>query len=235
MVGFLKRLLPPGSARRWVAAGFYHHPFLFALALFRSVLASWQLTGRVAGLPVRISCGQVLRVRRGRTATVQMAGTLLVVPWGAASGRSSITVGDRGVLNIRGEFTIGHNVHLSVAEDGRLDIGGVRHSTGSGITCDARVMAASEIAIDVDTIIAWGTFITDSDWHELDGIVRKSPVVIGDNVWIAHDCSILRGAMISNGCVVAAKSIVNNRIEEPNVLLAGTPAKIVRRNVQWSR
>ena len=232
---YLSAMLPLGSARRWVATGFYRHPLTFVVALLRSVYASWRLTGRVFALPVRISIGQRFTVRREKGSQVDFSGCLRVTPWGGACGLSSIRVAEQATLRLRGDFTIGHNVHISVSRDGLLEIGGVRNSTGSGITCDSRIMAASNISIGADTIIAWGVFITDSDWHEVGGEVRKAPVVIGEHVWIAHDCSILRGAVIPSGSVVGAKSVVTTKHDEPRILLAGNPAKIVRREMQWAR
>jgi len=235
MSGYLSALLPAGSARRWVVSGFYRHPLTFGLALLRSAYASWRLSGRLAGLPVRVSPSQKLAIRCDRGARVEMSGCLYVAPWGGARGLSSITVGSEAILRLQGDFTIGHNVHLSVSSGGLLEIGGVRLSSGSGITCDARVMAAADIRIGADTIIAWGVFITDSDWHQVDGKTRMAPVAIGDHVWIAHDCSVLRGAVIPDGSVVGAKSIVSTDYHEQRILLAGNPARIVRRNIQWAR
>lgn len=235
MSGYVGALLPIGSARRWVASGFYRQPLAFGAALIRSAYASWRLSGRISGLPVRVSPGQQLSIRCDKGARVELSGCLYAVPWGGARGISSITVGSQATFRLQGDFTIGHNVHLSVSSGGLLEIAGVRHSSGSGITCDARVMVASDVRIGADTIIAWGVFITDSDWHEVDGKTRRAPVAIGDHVWIAHDCSVLRGAVIPEGSVVAAKSIVSAEYHEPRVLLAGNPARIVRREVQWAR
>ena len=164
-----------------------------------------------------------------------MSGILRVEPWGGARGRSSVVLGERATLHLNGDFTIGHNVHVSVAPGAVLSVDGVKNSTGSGITCDARVMVAADIRIGADTIIAWGVVVTDSDWHEVNGIVHQAPVEIGAHVWISHDCSILRGAVIPDGCVVAAKSIVTRPYEESKALIAGAPAKIVRRNIEWTR
>ncbi len=235
MRDFLETLLPARSVRRWIAVGFYYNPLLFVVSIFRSAYASWRLTGRVHGLPVRLSCGQRLLVRRHHSAQVQFSGSLLVERFGGGVGLSSVILGPCARLQILGDFTIGQNVHLSVSSGASLLCGGVKRASGSGITCDARVMAASSIHIGADAIIAWGVVITDSDWHEVDGRVHVSPVEIGEHVWIAHDCSILRGASIPDGCVVAAKSLVGKAYHEQNALMAGAPAKVIRRNIEWSR
>lgn len=52
-------------------------------------------------------------------------------------------------------------------------------------------------------------------------------IVIEDNVWIGHGCSILDGVTIGEGSVVAAGSVVT-RSTPPRVVVAGIPAKVVK-------
>jgi acetyltransferase-like isoleucine patch superfamily enzyme len=49
-------------------------------------------------------------------------------------------------------------------------------------------------------------------------------IAIGDDVWIAHGCSILDGVSIGNGAVIAAGSVVNNDVP-PYAIFGGVPAK----------
>lgn len=55
----------------------------------------------------------------------------------------------------------------------------------------------------------------------------KSPCEIGDNVLIGANSVILEGVKIGKGSVVAAGSVVTSDVPE-NVVVAGTPAKIVK-------
>lgn len=235
MPAWLDALLPPRTARRWMATGFMRSPLRFPLALVRSLWGSWQLARRILGVPVRLDPGQQLLVRHGRGAVADMRGVLHVSAWNGGQGRSSITLGPGAKFRLGGNFSIGHGVHLSVAAGGTLEIGGDHERIGSGITCDSRVMVASDVRIGSDVIIAWGCVITDSDWHVLDGRVHVDPVSIGNRVWIAHGCSVLRGSRIPPGCVLAAKSLTAQRFDEPKALLAGVPAKVIRIGVTWER
>jgi 2,3,4,5-tetrahydropyridine-2-carboxylate N-succinyltransferase len=56
----------------------------------------------------------------------------------------------------------------------------------------------------------------------------KDPVIIGDNVLVGANAVILEGVKIGSGSVVAAGSVVVSDVE-PGVVVAGTPAKIVKR------
>ena len=49
-------------------------------------------------------------------------------------------------------------------------------------------------------------------------------IVIEDDVWIGHGCSILDGVTIGRGSVIAAGSVVNKNVL-PMTVVAGVPAK----------
>jgi acetyltransferase-like isoleucine patch superfamily enzyme len=58
------------------------------------------------------------------------------------------------------------------------------------------------------------------------GIV-KSPTRIGADVWVGEKASILRGADIGAGSVIASQSLVKGRIPSFSIAV-GTPARVVR-------
>ena len=60
-------------------------------------------------------------------------------------------------------------------------------------------------------------------------------VYIGNNVWIARDCIILKGVSIADNCMIGAKSCVTKSISTSNSLIVGTPAKVKRTNIFWDR
>jgi maltose O-acetyltransferase len=68
-----------------------------------------------------------------------------------------------------------------------------------------------------------------------------APITIGDGVWIASRVTVLPGVSIGDGAVVAAGAVVSRDVE-PNTLVAGVPARLVRmlddgvpaRSQRWS-
>jgi acetyltransferase-like isoleucine patch superfamily enzyme len=78
------------------------------------------------------------------------------------------------------------------------------------------------------------------DWHSIynsDGIcsnVSQKGIRVGDNVWIARNSTIMKDVSIPSGSVVALGSVVTKEFDEPNVIIAGIPAKIVKHNISWS-
>lgn len=231
----LARCFKPGSSSRWVVAGFYHYPFRFVFSLFRSLVATKTLTGRYFPLRVRIGRGQRLRLKIAANARTTLIGNLLVNSWGGKEVTSSLSCADRSSLVISGDFEMGPDVHIELAQGAKLSLGGKKNSSASGITCDTRIMVENSLVIGSDCIIAWDVFISDSDWHDIVGSARSSPVAIGENVWISHGVSVLKGAVIPSGCIVGAKSLVVSAFDSQKTLIAGVPAKVVRHEVEWSR
>ncbi len=75
-----------------------------------------------------------------------------------------------------------------------------------------------------------------SENHRFDGTdrtikeqgVERSELIIEDDCWIGSGVTITAGVRIGTGCVVAAGSVVTKDIP-PYSIVAGVPAKIVRR------
>ena len=62
-----------------------------------------------------------------------------------------------------------------------------------------------------------------------DRINESKDVTIGNHVWVGNHVIITKGVVISNDCVVGTGSVVTRSCEEKNVVLAGVPAKVVKR------
>lgn len=58
-------------------------------------------------------------------------------------------------------------------------------------------------------------------------------VKIGDHVWIGTGVTVLKGTSIANNCMVGAASLLCKRYLNPNCVIAGVPAKEVKRNIDW--
>jgi acetyltransferase-like isoleucine patch superfamily enzyme len=60
-------------------------------------------------------------------------------------------------------------------------------------------------------------------------------VRIGDHVWVASHVMILKGVNILDDCIIGAGSVVTRSVDEKNVIYAGNPARVVKKNISWSR
>jgi len=58
-------------------------------------------------------------------------------------------------------------------------------------------------------------------------VMTKGDVIIGHNVWIGNDVTIMSGVHIGNGAAVAARSVVTKDVADYS-LVAGNPSKFKR-------
>jgi acetyltransferase-like isoleucine patch superfamily enzyme len=92
-----------------------------------------------------------------------------------------------------------------------------------------------DIEVGDSTIIADWVYICDFDHVTEDlhvpikdqGIV-KSPVRIGPDTWVGVKASVLRGAFIGRGTVVAAHAVVRDGVYADHAILGGTPARVLK-------
>jgi acetyltransferase-like isoleucine patch superfamily enzyme len=75
---------------------------------------------------------------------------------------------------------------------------------------------------------AWvgpGSRVFDSDQHDFDAdrLEEARAVVIGDYVWVASDCTVLKGVTLGAHAVIGARSLVTRDVP-PHTLAFGQPA-----------
>lgn len=79
-----------------------------------------------------------------------------------------------------------------------------------------------------------------SDMHTIFNYEEKvvnigKQIFIGNHVWIGTGVSIAKNSHIADNCIVGMKSVVAGKYEEPNCVIAGNPARVVKHNVNWDR
>lgn len=95
------------------------------------------------------------------------------------------------------------------------------------------------IQIDEYCLIASNIEIRNNDGHSIfenEKLINPSSNIhISNNVWICQNVKILKGAYIGGCSVIALNALVSSGVYENNVILAGIPAKIIKRNIFWSK
>jgi acetyltransferase-like isoleucine patch superfamily enzyme len=152
-----------------------------------------------------------------------------------SQSKNLIIIGKDSV--IRGELII-------FAHSGKISIG-----EGCYVGDETRIWSSESIDIGNRVYISHNVNIHDTNSHSINAELRSqhfyaimstghpkenifdikaSPVVIDDDVWIGFNSTILKGVKIGKGSVIAACSVVTKDVP-PNVIVAGNPAKIVKK------
>lgn len=60
------------------------------------------------------------------------------------------------------------------------------------------------------------------------GLEYAKPIIVGNNVWIGGNVTVLPGVVIGDNCVIGAGSVVTKDIPD-NSLAVGNPRKVIRK------
>ena len=145
-------------------------------------------------------------------------------------------------------LTIGHGAStylgtmFDVGRQGRVTLGDYALVHGARIICEA------DITIEDYALVSWNVVLMDSYRVTFDPDARREvvrrvpderprriepavpgrPVRIGRAAWIGFDSCVLPGVTVGEGAIVGARSVVAADVE-PFTIVAGNPARVVRR------
>jgi acetyltransferase-like isoleucine patch superfamily enzyme len=192
---------------------------------WRTLLAL-QATGKVA-------VGRRTRLLGARNVIVERGLLKLGTGWySLADSRNAGQIKVRGRLICEGSVAVGQGAQWEIQETGVVRIG-----DGTYINTFSIMVITTSLTIGAGCAIAWQTQFLDDDMHTIlvDGRSpsRSAPIVLEDDVWIGSRVTILKGTHVARGCVVASGAVLSGRFEEPNCLIGGIPARVLRRNVSW--
>lgn len=168
---------------------------------------------------------------------------------------NEVTISENAVL---------HNVHLKLGDNCHIHIGethkrGVRNtvvdmtgSQNSDLHIDdetsiesARFAMANEsgcsITIGKNCMLSSNIMFRATDGHvihslgERRALNRSKPIHIGDSVWIGSGVTILKGSQVANDSIIGTMSLVASRFEDPNIVIGGNPAKVIKTRIAWDR
>lgn len=131
----------------------------------------------------------------------------------------------------KGDAVIARGALLAV-DKGTLIFGkGFSANNNLYISCNDKIEFGDNV------MIGWEVKIRDTDNHTImhEGVqkVNHAPVKIGDKVWIASYCDILKGAEIGAHSVLAYRSLLTKIYTNEHCLVAGAPAKIIAEDIDW--
>jgi len=134
---------------------------------------------------------------------------------------------NKGSVSIGDNTKIWSNIErtkIFVGKGGHLEIGENSFINGVHISASLKVKIGDRVDIAPYVIII------DDDFHEVNDLEssgKKSPIIIGDDVWIATRAIILKGVNIGQGAIVASGSVVTKDVA-PYTIVGGVPAKFIK-------
>lgn len=114
-------------------------------------------------------------------------------------------------------------------------IGNYSYINQAHITCgdEARVIIGDGCAIGYNVSIKALTHSLDKPTTNIAGplIHKEKTIKIGDNCWIGDNVFVKEGVTIGSNVIIGANSVVTNSFED-DVIIAGIPAKVIRKNIK---
>ena len=134
-----------------------------------------------------------------------------------------------------GPCVIGINSCCRCNQNGRIYFG-----PNTIIGAGNLVFCQQKIDFGENFLSSWNCQFMDTDTHtvtnfEDERINHDSPIIIGKNVWIGNYVSVYKGSRIPSNTIIASHSLCNKDYSESGegCILAGTPARVVKKEIKW--
>ncbi len=169
-------------------------------------------------------------------ATCHLQGQVTLTP----TARIRNIRGDSSAIRVGGNSVVSGEL-LVFAHGGDISIGAWSY-IGEG----SRIWSACSVKIGERVLVAHNVNIFDSLTHPLNARLRheqfvailqsghprsidlgERPVVLGNDVWVGANASVLRGVTVGDGAIVGAGAVVVHDVA-PYCIVAGNPATVVR-------
>ncbi len=143
----------------------------------------------------------------------------------------------------------GLTINIGNPPEDTIDPGVARYANNCSINigdniifCGARLFLQddnSSIKIGDDCMFSWGIDVWCTDVHTITDLEGNplnfgKSIEIGRHVWVGKDVKIGKNTKISDDSIVGWASVVTKKFNESNVILAGNPAKVVKKDINWN-
>ena len=171
------------------------------------------------------------------------------LPANAKAGANTVITGEHAFKRFRstredalriGDACTMDGVHFALGETGRVRIGRYCYFTNAVLLCEEELVFGDYV------VIGWNATIADTDFHPTspaervaDAIacsplgkgrprppIERRPVVIGNDVWIGPNATVLKGVTIGDGSIIEAGALVTRDVP-PGSRVVGNPAQVV--------
>ncbi|EMD6908065.1 acyltransferase [Escherichia coli] len=170
-------------------------------------------------------------------------GGIVEIDEGAIFHNTKIIIGSMGHVHIKKTHIKGiRNTRIELACSCKIktlfiDEGCSIESSRFAIVNDDNLV----VKIGKDCMLSSGIVFRSCDGHTIfdistNAILNKAnPIILGDHVWVGAEATFLKGSEIPNNSIVGTGSIVSKKFTEENTAIAGIPASVVKKGINWDR
>ncbi len=169
---------------------------------------------------------------------ISKSGNTIIFHEGGVLRNTSIVIrGTNNVIEV-GERTNITNGDICIEDDNNcISIGDECNLCG---TIHLACTEGKKIIIGDNCLFSSEIVFRTGDSHSIVDLLgqRVNPaadIIIKDHVWIGHRVCINKGVLIPENSVIGTGSVVTKQFIEPNVIIAGVPAKVVKNNINWKK
>lgn len=179
--------------------------------------------------------------RSMKKVTIKLSGhnNRIVFGEGATFSNCEIRIdGEDNLIEVgpRVRFNSG-KIYLRKTRGQHIRIGADTTVEGAYLLVDeaASIDIGNDCMFSTDILIRTGDKHSIVDMHTGERINPSRSVRIADRVWIGRGVQILKGTVLQQESVVGAGSLVSRAFEEGNCVVAGVPARIIKKGICWDR
>ncbi|MBN8487040.1 MAG: acyltransferase [Burkholderiales bacterium] len=154
---------------------------------------------------------------------------------GAHSGQIGVWIGAPGATLDIGEGCSGL-WDVRMWREASIRIEGQTTSNGTKVISDC-----SDVQVGEDCMFSSGIVLQAADQHGIVDLAtgrivndQRRSLTIGRHVWLGRNATVLPDVHIGEGAIIGSATVVTHDVP-PTCVAAGVPARVVRREVTWSR
>jgi len=149
-------------------------------------------------------------------------------------------------INIQGNnncILLGNSVYIENGDFWIEDNGGCISIGDKTLIAGHTHLACIEgksITIGSDCLFSTDVVFRVGDSHSIIDMEGKrinpsQNICVGNHVWFGNKTILAKGASIADDSIVGTGAIVTKKFTQPNIVIAGVPARIVKENVNWDK